>query len=384
MAGFLTNVAQTEPFGIVGAATALRFDRDMLKDFAGPVILFDHLRLRAAGFPPHPHAGLGIVTYLPEDSPGALRDRDTASGETRVEPGDLLWFRTGTGLIHEENPAAEGMEVNQVQIWVPLAEKSQALPPATSLLKAAAVPVAGDAGGNRVKVMLGEYGGARSPLETTEPFALLDLALSGRLPLEVPVGWEGIVYASAGEIAVELPGEGAVLGPGQVIGIRPGAALRLRGNGARALYMARPILGRPLVVQGMYAMAGQADIDAAKRRFHAGEFGEIVPYPKIEHPERKYVPAGLEPDLAVTPVVLRQAEVRHYDQGWWKLRLQYVRYEYNNSETAHGYRFVWENPDGEEEPYQLGGYIPYMEYAAELLAIAGREGWGNIPYRDSF
>lgn len=131
-------------------------------------------------------------------------------------------------------------------------------------------------------------------------------------------------------------------------------------------------------------MSGQEDIDAAKRRFHAGEFGDVAPYSKIANPDKPYVPAGQEPDLAVVPTVLRQASVRHYDQGWWTLHFQYCRYDYNNTETAYGYRFVWENPDGAEEPYQLGGYIPYMEYVADLLKQAEQGGWGNIPYRDSF
>ncbi len=131
-------------------------------------------------------------------------------------------------------------------------------------------------------------------------------------------------------------------------------------------------------------MGSQEAIGAAKRRFHAGEFGHVEPYPKLQHPERPYIPAGQEPDLTVTAVVEKQATVRHYDEGWWKLHLQFCRYEYSDYETAHGYRFVWEDPDGNEKQYRTGGYIPYMEYISELLAIAKREGWGDIPYRDSF
>lgn len=144
------------------------------------------------------------------------------------------------------------------------------------------------------------------------------------------------------------------------------------------------MLDQPLVVRGMYAMTSQEELDAAKRRFHRGEFGHVEPYPKVMRPGEPYVPAGQDSDLTVTPIVEKQATVRHYDEGWWKLHFQYCRFEYSDYEAAYGYRFVWEDPDGKEKPYRTGGYFPYMEYISELLTVASREGWGNIPYRDSF
>lgn len=56
----LTNIAQTQPFTILDAARAVRFDNFTLEDFDCPVILFDHVRMKSAGFPPHPHAGLCV------------------------------------------------------------------------------------------------------------------------------------------------------------------------------------------------------------------------------------------------------------------------------------------------------------------------------------
>lgn len=379
----LTNVVQTEPFTIQDAATAVRFDYFTLDDFNCPIILFDHVRMRAAGFPPHPHAGLCVITYLLEDSPGSLRDRDSVNREIIVEPGDVLWFQMASGLIHEENPATD-LEINQMQIWVNLAERLHNLPPATFFLKSKNIPVVTDDAGNQVRVVLGKYGGKQSPLPTTEPFTLLDARLVDTLAIDVPEDWSGIVYAVAGDIRVAAGGESRQLKSGQVVGARPGTKLAIHDGPAHLLFMARPLLEQEIVLQGMYAMSRQTDIDAAKRRFHAGEFGDVVPYPKTVHPDKPYIPAGQEPDLAVKAVVLHQATVRHYDQGWWQLHFRYCHYEYNNTETANGYRFVWESPEGEEKPYQLGGYIPYMEYIPELLDMAKRGGWSDIPYRDSF
>ncbi|MCD8349819.1 MAG: pirin family protein [Planctomycetaceae bacterium] len=380
----LTNVAQTEPFSILDAADAVRFDYFTLQDFPCPVILFDHVHMRTAGFPPHPHAGLCVITYLFEDSPGSLRDRDSINEEVLVEPGDMLWFQMASGLIHEENPAVDGTPINQMQIWVNLSDAMHSLPPAPFHLKSADVPVVRDGQGNRSRVVLGEYSGVHSPLTPTEPFTLLDLFVDDVLDVPVPSGWTGIVYVIDGTLRVAAGADEREVGPGAVVGIDAGTEARLTGSGVHALYMAKPVLDQPLVIQGMYAMSRQEEIDNAKRRFHAGEFGDVTPYAKVLNPGKPYVPAGMEPDLAVTPVPLHQATVRHYDEGWWKLHLQYCRYEYNNTEIAFGYRFVWENPDGAEEQYRLGGFIPYADYIATLLETARNEGWGDIPYRDSF
>ncbi len=156
MASYLTNIVKTEPFTIQDAAWALRFDYFTLQDFNCPIILFDHVHMRKAGFPPHPHAGLCVFSYLLENSPGSLRDRDSINKEIILDPGDILWFQMASGMIHEENPAVDGVEINQLQVWVNLSKNKHSLPPATFQTKAAAIPVIADAAG-RVRVVLGEY-----------------------------------------------------------------------------------------------------------------------------------------------------------------------------------------------------------------------------------
>ncbi|MCC8180983.1 MAG: pirin family protein [Planctomycetes bacterium] len=385
MSTILTNIVQTEPFTIRDAASAVRFDYFSLHEFTCPIILFDHVQMWAAGFPPHPHAGLAVFSYLLENSAGALRDRDSLNDEVLVEPGDLLWFQMASGMIHEENPAQDGAAVNQLQVWINLSPESQKLPPATMLLKSADIPII-HSGSTTVRVVLGDFLNEHSPLIPTEPFNFLDIQLHGAANIHVAQGWTGMVYAIAGTVGVSVAAdnESATLGPGQVIGIRSGADVTLTGDSAQALYFSRPILDNPPVVQGMYAMASQEAIDAAKRKFHAGHFGDVAPYFKITHPGQPYLPAGQDPDLDVNPVVMHQATVRHYDEGWWSLHFQYCRYEYTDYETAYGYRFIWTDPDGKEKPYRTGGYIPYMDYITTLLESARQEGWADLPYRDSF
>ncbi len=218
----------------------------------------------------------------------------------------------------------------------------------------------------------------------TEPFTLLDMTISSSLPVTTPSGWTGIFYVLYGSVEIAAGAEHRLLHSGEVIGVRQGAECMVKSENAQVLYMARPILDQALLVQGMYAMENQEELNAAKRRFHAGELGDVVPYAKLLHPDKPYTPAGQDANLTVTIEVVHQAFVKHYDEGWWQLHLQYCRYAYSDYEEAFGYRFIWTDPDGEEKPYRTGGYIPYMEYIGRLLAIAKQEGWADIPYKDSF
>lgn len=49
-------------------------------------------------FPPHPHAGFSAVTYLFEDSGGALVNRDSLGDRSRIEPGALHWTQAARGI----------------------------------------------------------------------------------------------------------------------------------------------------------------------------------------------------------------------------------------------------------------------------------------------
>ena len=67
-----------------------------------------------AGFPPHPHRDMEIITYVRS---GAISHRDSLGNEGRTPAGDVQVMSAGTGITHAEFNL-EAAETTLFQIWV--------------------------------------------------------------------------------------------------------------------------------------------------------------------------------------------------------------------------------------------------------------------------
>src|SRR5258707_869220 len=67
-----------------------------------------------AGFPPHAHANMEIITYVRE---GAVTHRDSLGNEGRIEVGDVQVMSAGTGIRHAEYNL-EQKPTRIFQIWI--------------------------------------------------------------------------------------------------------------------------------------------------------------------------------------------------------------------------------------------------------------------------
>jgi quercetin 2,3-dioxygenase len=67
-----------------------------------------------AGFDPHPHREMEIVTYIRE---GAITHRDNLGNEGRTEAGDVQVMHAGTGIVHAEYNREDG-PTRLFQIWI--------------------------------------------------------------------------------------------------------------------------------------------------------------------------------------------------------------------------------------------------------------------------
>jgi len=67
-----------------------------------------------AGFPPHPHSNMEIITYVRE---GAISHRDNQGNSGRTEAGDVQVMSAGSGIAHSEYNMED--EVTRIfQIWI--------------------------------------------------------------------------------------------------------------------------------------------------------------------------------------------------------------------------------------------------------------------------
>ncbi len=69
----------------------------------------------AAGFPPHSHQNMEILTYVLE---GALRHRDSTGGTGVLRPGEMQVMSAGRGITHSEMNDSRVEPVHFLQIWV--------------------------------------------------------------------------------------------------------------------------------------------------------------------------------------------------------------------------------------------------------------------------
>jgi quercetin 2,3-dioxygenase len=77
-----------------------------------------------AGFPPHSHADMEIITFVRE---GAISHRDSLGNDGRTVAGDVQVMSAGTGITHAEfNQEAETTRI--FQIWI--IPRERGLPPA--------------------------------------------------------------------------------------------------------------------------------------------------------------------------------------------------------------------------------------------------------------
>lgn len=74
----------------------------------------DDVIAAGAGFPPHPHSDMEIITYVRS---GAITHRDSMGNTGRTEAGDVQVMSAGSGVTHSEWNA-EDAAATLFQIWV--------------------------------------------------------------------------------------------------------------------------------------------------------------------------------------------------------------------------------------------------------------------------
>jgi redox-sensitive bicupin YhaK (pirin superfamily) len=247
----------------------------VLMDY-GPPKEFEPLAKGKRGVGWHPHRGFETVTLAWE---GAVAHRDNAGHAGLIGPGDVQWMTAGAGIFHEEYHAEEmtrrGERMHMMQLWVNLAAKDKATSPAYQPITNADIPVVPINQGGHVRVIAGEYGGAKGPAKTHSPITMLDVRLSAAAPLRValPPTYNALAVVAEGRVRAS----GREASPGElVLFANDGAALELTAlQDAHVIVLAGEPLNEPIVQYGPFVMNTVREIEQAISDVERGRFGPI-------------------------------------------------------------------------------------------------------------
>src|ERR1700679_854967 len=182
----IAGIFQSTPFHWVGDGfhvssyfpspklPAERVSPFVLMDY-GPPKKFAALARGKRGVGWHPHRGFETVTLAWE---GAVAHRDNAGHAGLIGPGDVQWMTAASGIFHEEYHEETftrgGGRMHMMQLWVNLPKKDKMAAPGYQPITASDIPSVPLDQGGFMRVIAGEYGGARGPAHTFTPITMLD------------------------------------------------------------------------------------------------------------------------------------------------------------------------------------------------------------------
>jgi redox-sensitive bicupin YhaK (pirin superfamily) len=242
-----------------------------------PFLLFDDFRndqpeRYRAGFPWHPHRGIETITYV---LAGTVEHRDSLGNHGILGPGDVQWMTAGSGILHQEMPmsGAEG-RMYGFQLWANLPAAQKMTAPRYQDIKAAEIPETVDNAGVRVRVVCGEFGGMRGPVEGVA-------AAPVYLDVQIPPGVYTVLPAETGHNAFAYVFEGAgtfgtdgaaenrslvLFGAGDSVAVEAGS------EGIRFLLFSGKPLREPVAWHGPIVMNTREELLQAAAELRDGTF----------------------------------------------------------------------------------------------------------------
>ncbi|MBB3952819.1 pirin family protein [Aureimonas jatrophae] len=248
------------------------------RQMVGPFIFFDQagpaefLTGQGVDVRPHPHIGLGTVTYLFR---GDFHHRDSTGADQIIRPGALNWMVAGRGVTHSERTSAASRSgpngLFGIQTWLALPEDHEDAAPTFEHHGKDTLPVIRD-GGVSVRLILGTAYGETAPARMLSQTFYADVRLdaASRVPLPDDHEDRGL-YIVSGSITIA----GQEYGAGQMMVFRPGDRITVSAGpqGARLMILGGATLPGPRYIWWNFVASSRERLEEAKAEWRAERWG---------------------------------------------------------------------------------------------------------------
>ena len=257
-----------------------------------PFLLFDDFRNDnpedyRAGFPWHPHRGIETITYV---LAGNVAHADSLGNQGVLSAGDIQWMTAGRGILHQEMPTGDSRgRVHGFQLWANLPSHQKMIAPRYQDIGAQDIPLVVEDDGTQVRVVSGQFGGQRGPVEgvAADP-RYLDVSVppGKKKRLVVPNSQHAFAYIFAGSgrfrdaseprsIATEVVGSDEVYqGNRSLVIFDSGDEVVVQAGpeGIRFLLVSGCPLEEPVAWSGPIVMNTRAELQQAYAELRSGTF----------------------------------------------------------------------------------------------------------------
>ncbi|AGT07304.1 pirin family protein [Paracoccus aminophilus] len=248
------------------------------RQMVGPFIFFDQagpaefLTGQGVDVRPHPHIGLGTVTYLYR---GDFHHRDSIGTDQVILPGAVNWMVAGKGVTHSERTSEAARQgpssLFGIQTWIALPEDREDMDPLFEHHGKDSLPMIRDQG-IEAKLILGHAYGEKAPVTMYSEAFYLDVVLAPRALFPLPDDHEDRgLYITQGSVSIA----GQTFEAGQMMVFRPGDKITVAAGeqGARLMALGGATLNGPRHVWWNFVSSSKEKIEHAKEEWRAANWG---------------------------------------------------------------------------------------------------------------
>lgn len=249
------------------------------RQMVGPFIFFDQagpaefLTGQGIDVRPHPHIGLGTVTYLYQ---GDFHHRDSIGTDQVIRPGAVNWMVAGRGVTHSERTSdvtrRGPSSLFGIQTWMALPEDREEIDPSFEHHGKETLPRI-EAEGVDARLILGTAYGEAAPATMFSDTFYLDVVMQAGARFPLPDDHEDRgLYVTQGSVTIA----GQDFGAGQMMVFRPGDAITVAAGptGARVMALGGATLNGPRHVWWNFVSSSRDRIEAAKEEWRAARWGD--------------------------------------------------------------------------------------------------------------